>query len=128
MDNINSIVNETFVLFFRRPRPRRFLFLGTSDSTIENRMIMAIIFTCFCRKSQKDREANEFLDDNQIGLEADEEYFHKTNKKKSMIARPSSSKASERNSHVDSHSRNVDVYFLNSVVSTYHNDYRFLNR
>ena len=39
---------------------------------------MAIIFTCFCRNSKKDREANEFLDDDQIGLELDEEYFHKT--------------------------------------------------
>ncbi|CAF1184610.1 unnamed protein product [Adineta ricciae] len=52
-------------------------------------VVMAIFFTCFCRKSQKDREANEFLDDDQIGLEADEDYFHKT-EKKSMIARPSS--------------------------------------
>ncbi|CAF1184472.1 unnamed protein product [Adineta ricciae] len=72
-------------------------------------VVMAIFFTCFCRKSQKDREANEFLDDDQIGLEADEDYFHKT-KKKSMITRPSSSTASERNSNVNSHSRNLDVF------------------
>ncbi|UJR16871.1 hypothetical protein I4U23_003769 [Adineta vaga] len=37
---------------------------------------LAIIFACFCRKSNDDKEANEFLDDNQVDLNNDEEYLH----------------------------------------------------
>ncbi|UJR25703.1 hypothetical protein I4U23_007054 [Adineta vaga] len=37
---------------------------------------LAILFACFCGKSNDDKEANEFLDDNQIDLDYDEEYLH----------------------------------------------------
>ena len=37
---------------------------------------LAIFFACFCRKSNDDKEANEFLDNNQIDLDNDEEYLH----------------------------------------------------
>ncbi|UJR18699.1 hypothetical protein I4U23_005606 [Adineta vaga] len=45
---------------------------------------LAILFACFCKESNDDKEANELLDDNQIGLDADEEYLH-TIKKKSLF-------------------------------------------
>ncbi|CAF1677263.1 unnamed protein product, partial [Adineta ricciae] len=49
---------------------------------------LAIFFACFCRKSNYDAEANELLDDTQIGLEADEEYLHAMEKDSSLTRRP----------------------------------------
>jgi hypothetical protein len=37
---------------------------------------LAIFFACFCRNSNEDKEADEYLDDNQVDLDNDEEYFH----------------------------------------------------
>ena len=38
---------------------------------------MAIFFACFCSKSNdENREANEWLDDNCVDLNCDEEYLH----------------------------------------------------
>ncbi|CAF4192320.1 unnamed protein product, partial [Adineta steineri] len=45
---------------------------------------LAIIFACFCRRSNDDYEANEFLDNNQVDLNNDEEYVH-SNKKRSLF-------------------------------------------
>lgn len=39
-------------------------------------LCLAIFFAFFCRKSDDDKEANGYLDDNQINLDTDEEYFH----------------------------------------------------
>ncbi|CAF0859705.1 unnamed protein product [Rotaria sordida] len=37
---------------------------------------VAIFFACFCRNSYDDKEASEFIDENQIDLDYDEEYLH----------------------------------------------------
>jgi hypothetical protein len=37
---------------------------------------LAIFFACFCRNSNEDKEADEYLDDNQVDLDNDEEYLH----------------------------------------------------
>ena len=37
---------------------------------------LAIFFACFCQKSNDDKEANELLDNDQVDLDADEEYLH----------------------------------------------------
>jgi len=37
---------------------------------------LAILFACFCRNANEDTEANEYLDDNQVDLDNDEEYLH----------------------------------------------------
>jgi hypothetical protein len=37
---------------------------------------LAIFFACFWRNSDDDKEASEFLDDNQVDLDNDEEYLH----------------------------------------------------
>ena len=39
-------------------------------------LCLAIFFACFCRNPNDDKEANEHLDDNQLGLDNDEEYLH----------------------------------------------------
>ena len=39
---------------------------------------LAIFFTCFCRSSNEDDEANEYFDDNDVHLESDQEYLHST--------------------------------------------------
>lgn len=39
-------------------------------------LCLAIFFAFFCRKSNDDKEADEYLDENQINLDADEEYLH----------------------------------------------------
>ncbi len=49
---------------------------------------MAIFFAFFCRKSNDDKEANEYLDDNQINLDNDEEYLHLTGNKSLFTYRP----------------------------------------
>jgi polycystin 1L2 len=36
---------------------------------------LAIFFACFCRNTNDDQEANEYLDDNQIDLDIDEDYL-----------------------------------------------------
>ncbi len=36
------------------------------------------MFACFCQNSNEDKEANEYLDDNQVDLDNDEEYLHST--------------------------------------------------
>jgi hypothetical protein len=41
-------------------------------------LCLAIFFAFFCRKSDDDKEANEYLDENQIDLDNDEEYIHST--------------------------------------------------
>lgn len=39
---------------------------------------MAIFFACFCSKSNdENKEANEWLDDNCVDLNYDEQYLHK---------------------------------------------------
>jgi len=35
-----------------------------------------MVFACFCRNSDDDKEASEFMDDNQVDLDNDEEYLH----------------------------------------------------
>ncbi|UJR18997.1 hypothetical protein I4U23_022127 [Adineta vaga] len=57
---------------------------------------LAIIFACFCRESNDDKEANELLDDNDIGLEVDEEYLH-TIKNKSLFTYRSPNRANRLN-------------------------------
>ncbi|CAF4339360.1 unnamed protein product, partial [Adineta steineri] len=43
---------------------------------------LAIFFACFCQKnSYDDKEANEYLDNNQLNLDNDEEYLHSIQKK-----------------------------------------------
>ncbi|CAF3969202.1 unnamed protein product, partial [Adineta steineri] len=43
---------------------------------------LAIFFACFCQKnSYDDKEANEYLDNNQLALDNDEEYLHSIQKK-----------------------------------------------
>jgi hypothetical protein len=37
---------------------------------------LTIFFACFCHNSNDDEEAIEYLDDNQIDLDNDEEYLH----------------------------------------------------
>jgi hypothetical protein len=37
---------------------------------------LSILFACFCRNANEDKEANEYLDDNQVDLDNDEEYLH----------------------------------------------------
>ena len=37
---------------------------------------LAIFFACFCRKSDDDKEAKEYLSEEQIELNDDEEYLH----------------------------------------------------
>ncbi|CAF1643684.1 unnamed protein product [Adineta ricciae] len=37
---------------------------------------MAVFFACFCSNSSSDKEANEFIDENQIDLEDDEDHLH----------------------------------------------------
>ncbi|CAF4239490.1 unnamed protein product, partial [Adineta steineri] len=49
---------------------------------------LAIIFACFCRRSNDDYEANEFLDNNQVDLNNDEEYLHSTKKRSLFTYRP----------------------------------------
>jgi hypothetical protein len=39
---------------------------------------LAIFFACFCQNSSEDKEASEYLDDNQVDLNTDEEYLHST--------------------------------------------------
>jgi hypothetical protein len=39
---------------------------------------LAIFFACFCQNSNEDKEASEYLDDNQVDLDNDEEYLHST--------------------------------------------------
>ena len=39
---------------------------------------LAIVFACFCRKSNNDQEVYELLDDDHVELKADEEYLHST--------------------------------------------------
>ncbi|UJR06735.1 hypothetical protein I4U23_011024 [Adineta vaga] len=40
---------------------------------------LMIVFAFFCRKSQDDREAMEYLDENELYLDRDEEYLHDNN-------------------------------------------------
>ena len=37
---------------------------------------MAIFFALFCQANEKDKEAAEFIDDDQAALDGDEEYLH----------------------------------------------------
>jgi hypothetical protein len=37
---------------------------------------LAVFFACFCRNANEDKEASEYLDDNQVDLDNDEEYLH----------------------------------------------------
>jgi len=41
-------------------------------------LCLAIFFAFICRKSNDDEEANEYLDENTLNLEKDEEYLHST--------------------------------------------------
>ena len=49
---------------------------------------MAIFFACFCRKSNDDKEAHEFLHEDKINLDNDEEYLHITDDKSLFTYRP----------------------------------------
>ena len=51
-------------------------------------LCLAIFFACFCRKSNDDKEANEFLNDDKINLENDEEYLHLADNKSLFTYRP----------------------------------------
>ncbi|CAF1423607.1 unnamed protein product, partial [Adineta ricciae] len=57
---------------------------------------LAIVFACFCRKSNDDQEVNELLDDDYAELKPDEEYLHST-KKKSLFTLRSASRAHRLN-------------------------------
>ncbi|CAF1416666.1 unnamed protein product [Rotaria sordida] len=37
---------------------------------------LAIFFACFCRNMNDDKETSEYIDDNEIDLDNDEDYFH----------------------------------------------------
>ena len=37
---------------------------------------LAIFFALFCRSNDKDKEAAEFIEDDQAALDGDEEYLH----------------------------------------------------
>ncbi|UJR06650.1 hypothetical protein I4U23_010936 [Adineta vaga] len=65
---------------------------------------LAIIFACFCRQSNDDKEANELLDDNAISLDADEEYLHIT-KKQSLFTYRSPIRANRLNETQVTHLR-----------------------
>ncbi len=53
--------------------------LFTKSNTLRLQIICLAIFVAFfCRKSDEDTEANEYLDDTQYDLENDEEYLHLT--------------------------------------------------
>ena len=41
-------------------------------------LCLAIFFAFVCRKSDDDKEVNEYSDDNEINLDNDEEYLHST--------------------------------------------------
>ncbi|UJR07107.1 hypothetical protein I4U23_011395 [Adineta vaga] len=45
-------------------------------------LILAIIFACFCRKLNEDKEALEYLDHDSLELNFDEEYLHTSKNKK----------------------------------------------
>ncbi|CAF1074084.1 unnamed protein product [Adineta steineri] len=57
---------------------------------------LAMFFAFFCRKSNDDKEANAFLDDNQLDLDNDEEYLHPI-KKHSPAVRQSSPRVNRLN-------------------------------
>jgi len=50
-------------------------------------LCLAIFFAFFCRKSDDDKEAKEYIDENQIDLDNNEEYLH-SNKGCLFIYRP----------------------------------------
>ncbi|UJR16862.1 hypothetical protein I4U23_003760 [Adineta vaga] len=52
-------------------------------------LTLTLFFAFFCRKSNDDKEATEYLNDNEISLDQNEEYLHE-NKKSLFISRTSS--------------------------------------
>jgi hypothetical protein len=53
-----------------------FLFLSELNVFLLKILCLAIFFAFFCRNSDDDKEANEYLNDNQFDLDNDEEYLH----------------------------------------------------
>ncbi|CAF0788844.1 unnamed protein product [Adineta steineri] len=51
-------------------------------------LCLAIFFAYFCRNSNDDKEANEYLDDNQVNLDNDEEYLHSKKNNRLFTYRP----------------------------------------